>query len=134
MIKNFLKIAWRNLFKHKVYSLINILGLAVGITSCALITLYVMDETNYDKHHEAGNRTYRIAQKVIGETWVGTPAPLAAGLQKDFPEVEQVSRILRMPGIDKYLIEYEPAKKKFYEINGFYVDSTFFQLFNYDFK
>jgi putative ABC transport system permease protein len=133
MLQNFLKIAWRNLFKHKVYSLINILGLAVGITTCTLITLFVMDETSYDKHHTNGDRMYRIALESKGEKWVSSPAPLAAGLKKDFPEVEQVARLLRMPGIDKYLVEYEPAKKQFYEINGFYVDSTFFRLFNYGF-
>jgi putative ABC transport system permease protein len=100
MINNFLKIAWRNLFRNKVYSLVNILGLAVGITTCTLITLYVMDETSYDKHHKDGRSIYRIATESKGEKWVSTPAPLAAGLKKDFPEVEQVARLLRMPGVD----------------------------------
>jgi putative ABC transport system permease protein len=134
MIQNFLKIAWRNLFRNKVYSLINILGLAVGITTCTLITMYVMDESSYDKHHTDGQRIYRIATESKGEKWVSTPAPLAAGLKKDFPEVEQVARLLRMPGLDKFLLGYEPTKKQFYETNGFYVDSTFFQLFDYSFK
>ncbi|MEO5592759.1 MAG: ABC transporter permease [Chitinophagaceae bacterium] len=134
MINNFLKIALRTLFRNKVYSLINILGLAVGITTCTLITLYVMDETSYDKHHKDGQRIYRIASESKGEKWVSTPGPLAAGLKKDFPEVEQVARLLRMPGVDKFLLEYEPSKKQFYAANGFYVDSTFFQLFSYDFK
>ena len=89
------------MFRNKVYSLINIAGLAVGITTCALITLYVMDETSYDKHHNDGERIYRIAAETKGEKWVSTPAPLAAGLKKDFPEVEQVARLLRMPGVDK---------------------------------
>jgi len=122
------------LFRNKVYSLINIAGLAVGITTCALITLYVMDETSYDKHHKDGVRIYRIAAETKGEKWVSTPAPLAAGLKKDFPEVEQVARLLRMPGVDKFLLAYEPAKKQFYENNGYYVDSTFFRLFHYDLK
>jgi len=132
MIHNFFKIAWRNLFRNKVYSLINILGLAVGITTCTLITLYVMDETSYDKHHKDGQSIYRIAAETKEEKWVATAAPLAAGLKKDFPEVEQVARLLRMPGLDKFLFSYEPAKKQFYETNGFYVDSTFFQVFSYD--
>jgi len=134
MVNNFCKIALRTLFRNKVYSLINILGLAVGISTCALITLYVMDETSYDKHHKDGERIYRIASETKGEKWVSTPAPLAAGLKKDFPEVEQVARLLRMPGVDKFLLAYEPSKKQFYETNGFYVDSTFFRLFSYDFK
>ena len=49
------------MFRNKIYSLINIAGLAVGISTCALITLYVMDETSYDKHHNDGERIYRIA-------------------------------------------------------------------------
>ncbi len=134
MFKNYFKIAWRNLFRNKVYSLINIFGLAVGITACTLITLYVMDENGYDKHHKDGNRIYRIASALKGEQWVSAPAPLAAGVKKDFAEVEEATRLLRMPGIGKFLLEYEPAKKKFYESNGFYVDSTFFRVFSYDFK
>ena len=118
MIKNILKIAFRNLFKHKVYSLINILGLAVGITTCTLITMYVMDENSYDRHHKDGERIYRIASEGKGEMWPATPAPLAAGVKKDFPEVEQVTRLLRMPGIEKFLLGYEPTKKQFYETNG----------------
>ena len=134
MINNYFKIAWRNLFRNKVYSLINILGLAVGITTCTLITMYVNDENSYDKHHKDGDRVYRIASAAKGETWVAAPAPLAAGLKKDFPEVEQSARLLRMPGVEQFLVEYEPARKQFFERNGYYADSTFFQLFSYDFK
>ncbi|HMC84474.1 MAG TPA: ABC transporter permease, partial [Chitinophagaceae bacterium] len=131
---NYFKIAWRNLFRNKVYSMINIFGLAVGITTCTLITMYVMDETSYDKHHKEGERIYRIASDTKGEKWVSTAAPYAAALKKDFPEVEQQTRLLRMPGVDKFLLEYEPSKKQFFETNGYYVDSTFFSMFSYDFK
>ena len=101
MLKNYLKIAWRNLIHSKVYSLINILGLAIGITTCALISLFVIDEVSYDKHHTDGERIYRIGYEVKGEKWVALSAPSAGGLRKDFPEVEQVTRLLRMPGVDK---------------------------------
>jgi len=134
MLKNYLKIAWRNLIHNKVYSLINILGLAIGITTCTLISLYVIDEVSYDKHHTDGDRILRVGYEVNGEKWVALSAPLAGGLKKDFPEVEQVTRLLRMPGVDRFLLKYEPKQKKFYEINGYYVDSTFFQLFDYNFK
>ena len=134
MIKGFLKIAIRNLLRNKVYSLINILGLSVGITTCTLITLYVMAESGYDKHHKDAARIYRIASAAKGDKWVATPAPLAAGVKQEFPEVEEITRLLRMPGIDKFLLEYEPSKKKFYESNGFYVDASFFRMFNYDLK
>lgn len=134
MLLNYFKIAWRNLIHNKVYSLINILGLAIGITTCTLITLYIIDEMSYDKHHTAGDRIYRIAYETKGEKWVAAAGPVAGGLKKDFPEVEQVTRLLRMPGIDKFLLKYESDQKKFYEINGYYVDSTFFRIFDYNFK
>ncbi|MCF0061025.1 ABC transporter permease [Dyadobacter chenwenxiniae] len=134
MIQNYLKIAWRSLLKNKVYSAINVFGLAIGITTCMLITLYVMDEISYDKHQVHGERIYRVASQVQGEKWVAAPGPMAAGLKRDFPEVEQVTRLLRMPGIDKFLLKNETGEKQFYETNGYYVDSTFFQIFTYDFK
>ena len=60
MFKNYLKISLRNLLKHRVYSFINILGLAVGIAASVLITLYVLDELSYDRFHAKADRTYRI--------------------------------------------------------------------------
>ncbi|SKB56604.1 ABC transporter permease [Dyadobacter psychrophilus] len=134
MIRNYLKIAWRSLLKNKVYSTINVFGLAIGITTCTLITLYVLDEISYDKHHVDRERIFRVASDVQGEKWVAAPGPLAAGLKRDFPEVEQVTRLLRMPGIDKFLLKNQTGEKQFYETNGYYVDSTFFQIFTYDFK
>lgn len=101
MIRNYLKIGWRSLLKNKVYSAINVLGLAIGITTCTLITLYVMDEISYDKHHVDGERIFRVASDVQGDKWVAAPGPLAAGLKRDFPEVEQVTRLLRMPVINR---------------------------------
>ena len=60
MLKNYLKVALRNLLKHKVYSFINILGLAVGIAASVLISLYIFDELSYDRFHVNANRTYRV--------------------------------------------------------------------------
>jgi len=134
MIKNYLKISWRNLLRNKGYSFINIFGLGAGMTICLLIMIYIVDETSYDKHHKDSKRLFRIASEVKGEKWVGTPAPLSEGLKIDFPEVEQTTRLLRFPGTDNVLLRFEPNKKQFFETNMFYVDSTFFQLFDYDFK
>jgi putative ABC transport system permease protein len=134
MIKNYIKVAFRNLWANKSFSFINISGLAVGITACVMIMLYVFDEISYDKHHPDGYRTYRIASEVKSEKWVAAPAPLAEALKKDFPEVEQVARLLRFPGAEKMLLKDEQGKKQFFETNAFYADSTFFQLFSYDFK
>ena len=60
MLKNYFKIAFRNLWRHRVFSLINILGLTVGMTACFLIFLYVRFELSYDKFHSKGDRIYRI--------------------------------------------------------------------------
>ncbi|WP_229208842.1 ABC transporter permease [Dyadobacter luticola] len=102
MLTNYLKIAFRNLAHNKVYSLINILGLAIGITTCTLITLYVIDEAGYDKHFADCDRIYRVAIEDKDEKWVALSAPVAGGLKKDYPEVEQVARLLRMPGVEKF--------------------------------
>ncbi len=134
MIRNYFKIALRNLLAHRVFSLINISGLALGITTCALISLYIFDEASYDKHHQDGDRVYRIASESKSEKWVAAPAPMAAALQEDFPEVEQVTRLLRMPGVDQFLLKNEQTKRQFFKTNGFYVDSTFFRIFTYNFK
>jgi putative ABC transport system permease protein len=134
MFQSYFKIGWRNLLHNKGFSFINIFGLAVGMTACVLIMLYVVDEMSYDKHHEDGDRIYRIASEVKGEKYVALSAPIAEGLKKDFPEVEQSTRLLRFPGTDKMLLREEKSQKQFFEINGFYVDSTFLQVFTYDLK
>jgi putative ABC transport system permease protein len=134
MYKGYFKITLRNLWINRSFSLINIFGLAAGIATAVLIILYVLGETQYDQHHAAGYRTYRIASEVKGEKWVAEPAPMAEALKKDFPEVEQVTRLLRFPGAEKILLKDEQQKKQFFETNVYYVDSTFFQLFDYDFK
>ncbi len=63
MLKNYLKIAFRNLFKHKGYSFINITGLAIGIACCVVVFLYVTDELSFDKYHSDLDRIYRVAGK-----------------------------------------------------------------------
>ncbi len=134
MYKSYFKIGWRNLLHNKGFSFINIFGLSVGMTACVLIMLYVVDENKYDKHHKDGDRVYRVATDIKGKRSVGAAAPIANGLKKDFPEVEQSTRLLRFPGADKMLLKDEKSQKQFFEINGFYVDSTFFEVFTYDLK
>jgi putative ABC transport system permease protein len=136
MLKNYIKIAWRNLFNNKVFSFINIFGLAVGLTTCLLIMLYVFDELSYDTHHRDADRLYRIATSTKEGNWAAASAPVAWGVKNDFPEVEQATRILRLPNMDNMLLKVERNKeqKQFFETNGYYVDSTFFQIFTYDFK
>jgi putative ABC transport system permease protein len=139
MIKNYLKIAWRNLWRNKAFSLINIVGLSVGLTTCLLLLLYVFDENSYDKHHKDADRIFRIASVSSvsnkDETWAAQSQPMAAALKTDLPEVEQVTRLLTFPDIKTMLLRYNQGAvtKKFFETNGYYVDDSFFELFTYDF-
>src|SRR5690348_13301469 len=105
MFKNYLKVSLRNLWRHKAFSFMNILGLAVGMTACFLIFLYVSFETSYDNFNTKADRIYRIVSdlKTPSEVIpVGTAiAPLAIYLKKDFPEVEDAVRI----GSDGFLVK-----------------------------
>lgn len=91
--------AFRNLKKHKAYSLINILGLAVGLSAAVLILLYLQFELSYDRFHQNADRIYRVAVKSYQEgkyardTYVFTP-PIGEDMKKDFPEVEDFVRLI----------------------------------------
>jgi putative ABC transport system permease protein len=140
MFKNYLKIAWRSLKKNKVFTFINVFGLAIGLTCCLLISLYIYHETSYDKHHKNGGRLVEL-----GTIWPrdgeeeknpNTPAPMAAVMKQDFPEIEKTTRIMKLFAEDKTLLQYKPQNgtpKSFYEANGYMADSTFFQMFTYEF-
>ncbi|SFT89441.1 putative ABC transport system permease protein [Algoriphagus locisalis] len=92
MLKNYFTIAFRNLRKHKFYTFINIFGLSVGVAICMIISLFVINELSYDTGFKDADRIYRIKSEIVfgGNHWniVQAPAPLAAALPDDFPEVE----------------------------------------------
>ncbi|MGA0560342.1 ABC transporter permease [Larkinella sp. VNQ87] len=98
MLTNYLKIAWRNLLRNKTFSLINVLGLALGMACSLLILLWVQDELAMDRFHANDNRLYRVLEN---QNWAGqdlsttpaTPGVLAEHLKKDFPEVEQAAML-----------------------------------------
>lgn len=102
MIKNYLKIALRNLWKHKGFSAINIIGLAMGLACFIVIAMYVVDEISYDKFHEKANRTYRINTDIrFGGTDLNMAVssdPLGAALKKDYPQVEEFTRLFGSDG------------------------------------
>ncbi len=128
MFKNYLKIALRNLLRHKGYSLINIAGLAVGIACCLLILLYVQDELAYDRHHEKAGQIYRVVLdgRLAGKdfNFAVASAPLAVILPKELPEVLASTRLQNRSGI---LVRY--GEKRFTEDRIFYADSTVFGVF-----
>src|SRR5215471_2399553 len=97
MIKNYFKIAIRNLLKRKGYSLINILGLATGMAVCLLIVLFVQSELNYDRQHERGKNIYRLVLDRIypGRTtsYSIIPQSIGAAVKTEFPEVRESVRV-----------------------------------------
>jgi putative ABC transport system permease protein len=133
MLKNYLLIAFRSIRLNKSYSAINISGLAIGMAACLLIVLYVSDELKYDRHHVDLDRLYRIASETSSEKWVAAPAPMAEALTKDFPEVEESTRLLRFPGAENMLVKDEKGENQFIESQAYYVDATFFTIFSFDF-
>src|SRR4051812_27483235 len=97
MLRNYFKIAWRNLLKNKSFSFINIMGLSIGIAVCFIIMLFVQDELNYDRFNEKADRIVRIVFKAsINGGKINEPAvmpPVAKALTNDFPEVEEATRL-----------------------------------------
>ena len=141
MIKNYLKIAWRNLKKNKVFSFINVFGLAIGLTCCMLIALYLHNELSYDSYHRNAGSIYQLGTTFVKEgkedRTANTPAPMARAMQMDFPEIEKGTRLLKMFADDRTLFQYtEPggSVRSFFETKGFVADSTFFQVLTYKFK
>jgi putative ABC transport system permease protein len=107
MLKNYLRIAFRNLIRFKIYSFINIAGLALGIAACILILLFVKDELSFDKQNEKAGEIYRVhtSGKLLGNeiNMALSPPPLGEAMVKDFPEVIQYTRLMYNPGM---LIKY----------------------------
>ena len=140
MLKNYLTIAWRNLMKSKIFSFINILGLAIGLTCCMLITLYINNELSYDKHHRNIDRLFQLGTVFVkdgkDERLANTPAPMADAMKQEYPEIEQSTRLMALFAEDKTLLQYKEgneAPKSFYETKGYIADPSFFKLFTYHF-
>src|SRR3954454_6599969 len=102
MLKNYFKIAWRNLARNKVFSVINIAGLAIGLSCFLLIALYVMDELSYDRFYPNADRIYRINSDVkFGGANLHMPVTsdmMGQLLKQDYPQVEQYTRIYTSNG------------------------------------
>ena len=97
MIKNFFKIAWRNLLKNKGFSFINISGLAIGMAAATLIMLWIKNELSYDQFHEKKDRIYEAWNRAEFsgklQCWNTTPKILARTIEKDIPEIERSVRV-----------------------------------------
>ena len=124
MIKNYLKIAFRVFKKHKGYSFINIAGLAVGMTCCVLILLWVQDELSFDRFHENYKEIYRTSLNIQGRWTSSSPWALSPILKQEYPEVRMATRYRD----NDVLFTYED--KSFYEHVAF-VDPDFFDIFTF---
>lgn len=138
MLKNYFKIAYRNLLKKKVYSFINIVGLGIGMACCVLIFMFVQDELSYDNYHEKGDRIYRVTHgsgSPEGVTegaeaqpfWVWGNAPVGPALQLDFPEIEKV---VQFSGRADIL--FTVGDNITQEDEAFFMDSTVFDVFSWE--
>ncbi|MEJ8804299.1 ABC transporter permease [Pontibacter sp. H249] len=136
MFRNYFKTAYRNLFRHKAFSLINISGLALGLTACLLIGLFVYDELQYDKFLPEGDRVYRVyndmSAKEAGSFVAPVPPMYGTTLDQNFPQVEEVVRILMLQFDANNLVEF--GEKSLYEKGRTFTDSNFFKVFRLPFK
>ena len=135
MIRNYFKTAFRNIIKHKSYSIINIAGLAIGVASFIIIMMYVLDELKYDKYHFDSENIYRLVSvydfEGVGENSASSPFPVAFTLKNDYPGmIKNVVRVFNFQS-PRSLIRY--GENQFNERRFFFADSTFFQIFNHKF-
>jgi len=129
MFTNYLKIALRNILKQRTYSIINIIGLTVGIAAFLLIVLYIQNELSFDNNIPDRDRVFRCVEiqhpaGVDDQHVAMSMAPLGPRIKEDFPEVEEYTRILSWGGIP---ITYEG--ERFHETFLIHADSTVFDMF-----
>jgi putative ABC transport system permease protein len=131
MLKNYIKIAYRNLIKHKFYSLLNIFGLSLGIASCILIFAYIGHELSYDGYHKNADNIYRIVSKrtVSGQTseLAISPAPVGPTMVEELPEVKNAVRF--SPTV-KRIFAYQD--KNYFQEGVLYVDLSIFDVFSFE--
>ncbi|MEZ5042404.1 MAG: FtsX-like permease family protein [Saprospiraceae bacterium] len=133
MLYNYLKVALRNIFREKLYAIINVFGLAIGLGVCLLILLFVKDELSYDKYHSKADQIYRVVTEWRHGTDRAIETPinsyrLAPALAVDFPEIAEIVRFSPFGG----LITYE--NQDFQEDHLFLVDDNVFDVFDFGWK
>ena len=127
MLKNYLWVAFRNLVRHRIYTVINLAGLIVGMTGCVLVFLFVADELSYDSHHANGDRVYRLirrSERPDAEPYVTrqTSGALSAALIKETPGIEAAARVM----VRTSWVHYEDKR---FELPFWVVDPSYFDLF-----
>ena len=127
MIQNYLKIALRNLLKHKFISFINLFGLTVGLTCCLLITTYIINELSYDRYNEHADNIYRVTRSfnnqdgVVSLNLSTVSPPFGYYLPGDFPEIKKMTRLL-----DNGITPLRYKEKLINEKQVFFADENLF--------
>ena len=132
MLKNYFNIALRNLWRKRTYTFINVTGLAVGMTCCFLLFLYVRFERSYDQFHQNADRIYRVVGDLHSSSetlhWYATPGPLGRAIKAEFPQVQEVTRVITGS------ILVRKGNFKFQETRSLWADSSLFSVFDFPLK
>jgi len=116
MLRSLIQVAIRNIRRDATYSLINIIGLTIGITGSLLLMLYIYDDLSFDRFHEKADRIYRISSRISEPddafNWAVTQVPLGPQLMVDYPEVEEAVRLIQS---GRHLYHYQD--REFFEEN-----------------
>ncbi|WOK09006.1 ABC transporter permease [Imperialibacter roseus] len=137
MIRNMFKIAWRNAVRQKQFTILNMLGLTIGVAACLLIGLYVYNENSYDTFFANGDRIYRINQPDIWGDWKqkssATGPNVAIALREDAPEFEEVTRILDRGAQTVRIPQDGKIAEPFNETEYYIAEENFFKVFSFEF-
>src|SRR5882757_2794524 len=134
MFLHYVKVGIRNILKYKVFSFINIFGLAAAMSICMLIMLMLADQKSHDQFNVKKDRTYRILCDGQGfrNPYATTPFPLSAALQTGFPAIETATHLTLGVGGDARYREAAGTQEKSVEMRGYFADSSFFSVFSFE--
>jgi putative ABC transport system permease protein len=128
MLKNYIKVGFRNILKYKTFSSINIFGLAMSMSICLLIILMFADQKSYDQFHTKKDRIFRVLMKPVNNNrpYATVPYPIASTIKSDYPVAKDATTLLRGFGGDAV------HDQKFAEMKGYFADESFFNIFDYE--
>ncbi len=137
MLKNYFKIAWRTLRKNRLYTLLNVFGLTLGISGFLMIMLFIQDEVTYDRHFSGTESIFRISShwgNFDAAGYATAPPSLGPRIQEDIPEVEAVTRLLKWNDFTVQPGSGPNQDQVFREANVFYAEPSFFSVFDLNLK
>ncbi|MBX2899035.1 MAG: ABC transporter permease [Cyclobacteriaceae bacterium] len=136
MFQNYYRVGIRNLLRNKVFSIINVSGLAIGIACCVLLALFIQDELSFEKNFADYKYIYRVTstlKSATNETRLQRTSPvIGPTMLREFPDLENVTRVVKDLGAPHQVLTYQD--RAFAQTRAYQVDSTFFEIFPYEFK